>query len=81
MQLTVHYRQHLVLRIGLLYQKVKSTNVEESKMQFVLPEKYRMKAIRACHNDMGHLGHERSPDLLKDHFFWLNIARDMWSSI
>ena len=46
-------------------------------MQYVLPEKYRMKAIIACYNDMGCLGQDRPLDLLKDCFVWPNMARDV----
>ena len=35
----------------------------------------------ACHNDVGHLGLERSLDLLKDQFYWPNMAQDMKAHI
>ena len=35
----------------------------------------------ACHDDVGHLGLERSLDLLKDQFYWPNMAQDMETHI
>ena len=34
----------------------------------MLPQNYRKQAMEACHDDIGHLGLERSLDLLKDRF-------------
>ena len=34
-----------------------------------------------CHDDVGHLGLERSLDLLKDQFYWPNMAQDMETNI
>ena len=33
-------------------------------MQLVLPESFRTQALQGCHNDLGHLGIERTIDLL-----------------
>ena len=50
-------------------------------MRFVLPGDYRQKALKACHDDMGHLGQDWSLDLLKDRFFWPNMANDIENHI
>ena len=33
--------------------------------------------MKVCHDDVGHLGLERSLDLLKDKFYWARMATDM----
>ena len=33
--------------------------------------------MKACHDDTGHLGIERSLNLLKDRFYWPGITADM----
>ena len=37
-------------------------------MQFILPPKFREQALEACHDEIRHLGFERSVDLLRDLF-------------
>ena len=46
-------------------------------MQFVLPKEYWSQALEACHDNVGHLGIERSLSLLRDRFYWPNMAQDM----
>ena len=38
---------------------------------------YRQQAIKACHDDIGHLGLERSLDHLKDRFYWPEMNEEM----
>ena len=37
--------------------------------------------MKACHNDIGHLGLERSLDLLKDRLYWVGMTADMENHI
>ena len=37
--------------------------------------------MKACHDDIGHLGSERSLDLLKDRFNWAGMTADMENHI
>ena len=45
-------------------------------MQFVLPKKYHVQALEACHDNVRHLGIERTLSLLWDEFYWSNMAKD-----
>ena len=36
-----------------------------------------MQALEGCHDDLGHLGIERTLDLLRDQFYWLSMTEDM----
>ena len=57
------------MRNGILYSK---NDTKESEcpnwntMQFVLPTALRLQALKGCHDDLGHLGIERTLDLLRD---------------
>ena len=43
----------------------------------MLPHNYTQQAIKACHDDLGYLGLERSLDPLKDKFYWAGMMADM----
>ena len=58
----------LKLRNGVLYrQRQDGPNVT---FQLVLPEELRAIALQSLHNDMGHLGVERTVDLVRARFYW-----------
>ena len=46
-------------------------------MQLVLSTALREQALRGCHGDLGHLGIERTFDLLRDQFYWPDMIEDM----
>ena len=77
----LRHRKGFVLRNHMLYRKVQISNRDQPSLQFVLPAKFRLQAMEACHNDIGHLGVERSLDLLKDRFYWAGMAKDMENHI
>lgn len=45
--------------------------------QLVLPEELRTIVLQSLHNDMGHLGTERTLDLVRTRFFWPKMAADV----
>ena len=47
-----------------------------STIQLVLPGLYRKQALWGCHDDLGHLGIERTIDLLRDQFYWPRMIED-----
>jgi len=65
----------LIIRRGALYRKVTDDDVR--RLQLVLPSAFREKAMRCAHNDMGHLGRERSTDVLRQRVYWPNMIADM----
>ena len=71
------YRSKFIIRHGLLYKKYYDINLKEERMQFVLPKRYWSKALDACHDNVGHLGIERMLSLLRDKFYWPNMAQDI----
>ena len=73
----LHNQSRLLFRCGLLYRKVFDGQLQENKFQFVLPQAYWKQALEACHDNMGHLGIERTTSLLRDHFYWPSILEDI----
>ena len=65
----LHQRGKLVMRNGILYHK---NDTKESEcpdwntIQLVLPTTLRLQALKGCYHDLGHLGIERTLDLLRD---------------
>ena len=67
-------RGKLLLRNGILYHKNDTKEIEcpeRNTMQLVLPITLRTQAIRGGHDYLGHLGIERTLDLLRD---WILLA-------
>ena len=71
------FRSKLIMRHGPLYKKYYDINLKEERMQFVLPKRYWHKALEACHDNVGHLGIERTISLLRDRFYWPNMTQDV----
>ena len=70
-------RSQLLFRCGLLYRKIFDGQLQEKKFQFVLPKSYWKQSMEACHDNMGHLGIERTTSLLRDRFYWPSIIEDI----
>ena len=68
-------REHLKLIRGAPYRVV--TQNGEVKKQLVLPEEYRVQALKGLHDDMGHMGRDRTLDLARDRFFWPAMTTDV----
>lgn len=56
----------------LLYRKRQCG--ETTTMQLVLPEVLRSTVLQNLHDDMGHLGIERTLDLVRSRFYWPKMA-------
>ncbi|KAL7868574.1 hypothetical protein SRHO_G00099580 [Serrasalmus rhombeus] len=69
----------LELRDDILYRKRQIC--DEIHYQIVLPEKYRDMVLTSLHDDMGHLGFDRTLDLTRSRFFWPRMANDVEKKI
>ena len=58
-------RKQLILKQGVLYRRTSQVDAK-SRLQSVLPPSHCTKAIKGCHDQMGHLGQERVLELLRD---------------
>ena len=60
----------------LLHRKVQLKNHLAEVNQFVLPAPYQRCIILACHDEMGHLGMDRTLLLLQDRVYWPGMSKD-----
>lgn len=60
---------------GILYRKRQVGG--ETQCQLVLPERFRQMVLKSLHDDMGHLGMDRTLDLARTRFFWPKMALDV----
>ncbi|KAI3353735.1 hypothetical protein L3Q82_004965 [Scortum barcoo] len=66
----------LMMKDGLLHRLSKRPSGEEVT-QLVLPSEFREVVLKATHDDLGHLGIERTTDLVRSRFFWPKLACDV----
>uniref|UniRef100_A0A3B3HM86 Gypsy retrotransposon integrase-like protein 1 n=1 Tax=Oryzias latipes TaxID=8090 RepID=A0A3B3HM86_ORYLA len=69
----------LELKDNILYRR--RQDGEHILFQLVLPEELRSMVLTSLHNDMGHLGVERTLDLVRSRFFWPRMAADVEQKI
>lgn len=61
------------MKDGLLYRHCKKPSGEVIS-QLLLPREFREMVMKAMHDDLGHLGQERTVDLLRSRFFWPRMS-------
>ncbi|KAK7884084.1 hypothetical protein WMY93_027207 [Mugilogobius chulae] len=66
----------LVMKDGLLH-RVSTSNTGKQTNQLVLPAEFRTVVLKSLHDDLGHLGVERTTDMLRSRFFWPKMATDV----
>ena len=69
----------LFLEKGILHRSVQIRN--EKYQQIVLPKQFRAIALQGCHEEAGHLGKERTLDLLRGRFYWPKMSQDVESNL
>ena len=71
--------KQLQLHDGHLYRKVFSdkTGKQAHLLQLVLPSKFINQAIRGCHEEVGHLGRDKTLELLRERFHRPSMYRDV----
>lgn len=65
----------LVIQKGLLFREV--NNQQDKHLQLVLPPKYRSVVLQSLHDDIGHLGIEKTSALIKDRFYWPKMSHEI----
>ncbi|KAG1937128.1 interleukin-1 receptor accessory protein-like 1-A, partial [Pimephales promelas] len=61
---------------GLLYRTIKLSD-QRVKRQLVLPKQYHSMVLKSLHNDIGHLGFDKSYSLVRDRFYWPRMKHDV----
>lgn len=69
----------LKLQDGILYRGRRENDI--LNLQLILPPNLRPMVLKALHNDMGHMGIERTLDLVRQRFFWPKMAADVERTI
>lgn len=73
--LLLRERNRLELQDNILYRRRQDGG--HLSFQLVLPEELRQVVLTSLHDDMGHMGVERTLDLVRSRFFWLRMAADV----
>lgn len=69
----------LEIKGGILYRKRKEGG--HTTFQLVLPKELRVMAMKSLHDDMSHLGIERTTDLLRSRFYWPKMAAELEAKV
>lgn len=70
---------HLQMRRGVMYRVTKQQG--EEKVQLVLPRKDRQAALQGLHDDVGHMGRDKTLSLVRDRFYWPRMSTDVEEKI
>ena len=77
MKALIRIKKQLILKQGVLYRRTSQVNTR-TKLQLVLPNSHRTRAIAGCHDQVGHLGQDRVLDLLS---YWSGMHINVVSCI
>ena len=69
-------RGNLVIQDGLLYRMLRHKKTGKETFQFLLPSRFRKRALEACHYEFGHQGMDKTTLLLQKRFFWNGLVND-----
>ena len=70
-------RRDLVLSGQILYHRVQLKDHDQETYQFVVPVKYRKRALELVHDEFGHLGIDRTMGLMQERFYWPHMSDDI----
>ncbi|KAK7898579.1 hypothetical protein WMY93_019432 [Mugilogobius chulae] len=78
-QLLLRLWDQLILRDEVLYRK-RNLNGEPT-FQLVLPQSYRKLALEGLHDTVGHMGVDRTSDLVRARFYWPHMLADITTKV
>ena len=71
--------KQMEIKEDLIYRKVVSFNqgaIKTCLWQLVMPQQLIEKALTGCHDQVGHLGRDRTLSLLRERFYWPSLYKD-----
>ena len=77
----VKAKEQLLIKNGLLYQKTRQGQTDETVFQFVVPQRHRGATLDGCHQEVAHQGQRCSTALMQEHFWWPGMTRDLKNHI
>ena len=72
-------REKCCFRQGILYRKRIVDN--QTKYQLFLPSEYKLQVLKGLHDDCGHFGVDRTLELVRDRFYWINMYKDVVAKV
>ena len=70
-------RKYLIMISGILHRTIQLKHQVQPVNQLILPAHYRKRMVLACHDELGHLGMDRTLLILQDRVYWPGMARDV----
>ena len=70
------YKDNLVLDHGILYRKSKNALGEEVS-RLVVPEHLRTLVLQYVHDEIGHLGVEKTLSVAQERFYWIGLSKSV----
>ncbi len=72
-------KKRFCFKHGVLYRE--RVDAGEQLFQLVLPARFRLQALQGVHDQVGHMGQERTLDLLQRRFYWPAMGKDVESYV
>ena len=73
------HRRRLIVRDGVLCRSREVDGIITYPM--LLPVTFQERALQGCHDEVGHMGRDRTLSLLRDRFYWAGMADDAVSYV
>ena len=70
-------RKYLLKVNGILHCTVQLKHQVQPVNQLILPYGFQKRMVLACHDELGHLGMDRTLAILQDRVYWPGMARDV----
>ena len=70
-------RKYLLKINGILHRTVQLKHQVQPVNQLLLPYQFRKRMVLACHDELGHLGMDRTLAVLQDRVYWPGMSRDV----
>ena len=71
------FQKYLLKIDGILHRTVQLKHQVHPVNQLVLPYRFRKRMVLACHDELGHLGMDRTLAILQNRVYWPGMSRDI----